>query len=453
MRSDSAGGPGKNTPCELLTHLTRRLEAHPASRYLIGYSGGLDSTVLLHLAARLKGRFSFAALHIHHGLSPEASLWERRCRETCRSLAIPFETVRIMVVPQRGESPEEAARRARYRAFEERLRDGEMLLLAHHAGDLVETVLLNLLRGGGLKGLSGIPETRPLGRGQLLRPLLHVPREVLRAYAEAQRLSWIEDGSNGDLRFDRNFLRHRVIPQIKERWPELERTIARSAKHLDESRRLLDELADEWLEEVAPTPETLSLQLLQRVPLKRQRLILRRWLERQLGRPPSTDQLVRIFGEVIAARPDRIPELRIDRYLLRRYRKTLYLEPTHPSPSPNASLPWPKGEVALKLPGGDELRRLPRVGEGISAARWHAARVEVRFRQGGEVCRLPGRGRRPLKKLLWEWGIPPWRRDRLPLLYLDGHLAAIADLAVCEPFPAGPGEPGYRLLWLETRSP
>lgn len=433
---------------DLKEHLRQKLHAHPASCYVIGYSGGLDSTVLLHLAVALKGEFTFRALHINHRLSSKADLWQEQCEATSKAFAIPFQAVEVEVSDEKGESLEAAARKARYRAFEVHLGEGEILLLAHHAGDQSETVFFHLLRGGGLKGLSGMPEVRPLGRGKLLRPLLEFEREDLRAYAKAHGLSWIEDESNGDLRFDRNFLRHEVFPKLKQRWPRLERTLARCAAHLAESQALLDELTDEWLARVEAEAGRLEISRLLQFPRRRQKWILRRWIEKTIGSPPTTDQLERILREIIGAGQDRSPELKIGDHLLRRHRGRLLIEKHSVSPKENPqNLLWPKGQSEIQLPDGSRLVRILVQGGGISRSRWEVAEIEIRYRRGGEVLRIPGRGRRSLKKWLWEQNIPPWQRNTIPLIYLNGELAAVADLLVCESFLASQGELAYRLQW------
>ncbi len=433
---------------ELLGRLRHFLSQHPTDRYWIGYSGGMDSHVLLHLCARLRSELGglFYAVHVNHHIHPDAERWRRHCQAVCETLGIPLLAVDVDGRAADGESPEEAARNARYRAFARLLRPGQILLLAHHQDDQAETVLLQLLRGAGPAGLAGMAVEAPLGRGRLLRPLLTVPRSVLRAYADTEDLRWIEDPSNRELDFDRNYLRHRIMPLLKRRWPACARTISRSARHCAAAEGLLESVLTPRLSEILDDQGRIDAVALGALDPAQQAHLLRAWLRRR-GLPlPSEAYLCRIITEVLFAADDRMPVVRWKGGEVRRYRNRLYALTPRPGPDPSWRRTW-DGSRPLDLPDGTRLGSATAFGEGI-AEHWFQKGVEVTYRRGGERCRLPGRtGSRPLKKLLQERGVPPWLRQRLPLVYIEGKLAAVVPFWVCHPFAAGSDEPGVVLRW------
>lgn len=433
------------SPQDLLPTLAR-LPAHKG--YWIAYSGGLDSHVLLHALVQVREQLGgpLQAVHVHHGLSPNAEHWVEHCRAVCEALAVPLRIERVELDIDNGESLEAQAREARYRVFTELLGEGELLLTAHHQDDQVETMLLQLLRGGGPRGLAAMPLYRSLGRGWLARPLLEAPRRALRHYAERSWLNWEDDESNDELRFERNFLRHQVLPLLQRQWPALGKVMGRSAGHFAEAAQLLDELAEQDRARAeAPEAGALALAALEGLGRARRKNLLRYWLRRQGLSMPDTRHLERILDEVVGAREDAAPLVSWHGGEVRRYHAALYaMAPL--GPLPHQELAW-QGERPLYLPHGlGELHGEPRVGEGIKAAL--AGKLRVRFRRGGEQCRLCGREHHhSLKKLFQEQGIPPWRRDRTPLIAIDGQLAQIGNLCLCEPFAAAEGEPGLLIFW------
>jgi tRNA(Ile)-lysidine synthase len=423
----------------------RLLRFSPVIGYCVAYSGGRDSHVLLHLMAALRGRLPVPvrAVHVDHGLQPAAADWAAHCRRVCDALEMPLTVLTVTCTADSRGSLEEAARAARYRAFGEILRDGEALLLAHHREDQAETVLLRLLRGAGVHGLAGMPSMRPLGRGWLLRPLLDVPRAALAQYAQAQSLRWVEDPSNRDDRFDRNFLRCRVLPLLAQHWPGYAAPLARAAEHAREAAELADALADLDLAHCA-AGAGIDVEALRMLPEPRQRNLLRLWLRRRGLRPPGDARLRSGLRALTAAGPDRSPMLEWGNARLRRYRDRLLLEQGD-APCPLPPRAWDLAH-SLDLSDG-QLVVEPALGEGLRRD-LRERRVEIRFRAGGERCRPVGRPHgQSLKKLLQEQGVPPWERGRLPLIYVDGALAAVADLWICHGFQAESGEPGLRPIW------
>ncbi len=431
---------------DLLEHVKHFLQGTSLSRFQIAYSGGLDSHVLLHLCSRLQDGRQFSAIHINHGLHPDSNGWASHCRQVCGAFKMPLRVIAVHARPGSGQSPEEAARNARYRAFAEHLQADEGLLLAQHQDDQAETVLLQLLRGAGPAGLAGMPASAPLGKGKLLRPLLSFPRRVLREYARAHRLNWLEDPSNQDLSYDRNFLRHHILPQLAKRWPACASTIARSARHCGEAHHILTETAEQMRQVTEAEDGGLEIEGITQFSIPRQRLLLRAWLQKHGFRLPPEPFIHRVLTEVIGAGHDRMPKVIWKEGEIHRFNGKLYVLPPM-QPFPKRHYVW-KGDSPLVLAGNGILKSEPATGHGIARHWWQQGNLEIRYRQGGESCLLPNRkGHRSLKKLFQEYRIPPWLRERAPLLYIDGQLAAVADFWVCEPFSAKRCEKARILLW------
>ncbi len=427
-----------------------------APRYWLAYSGGRDSHVLLHATAALRRQLpgELRAIHVDHGLSPDAPRWAAHCRMVCKGLDVPLRIRRVDARPRRGESPEAAARRARYEAIADLMAPGDCLLTAHHQDDQAETLLLQLLRGSGPHGLAAMPEKAPLAGGWHLRPLLDFNRAALAAYAEQQGLQWVEDESNFDTGIRRNYLRHQVFPLLATLWPAASATLARSAAHCAEAATLLDALAAEDLARAATAePHRLSIPALRALDGPRRRNLLRYWL-RGLKLPlPRTAHLQRIEKDLLEAAPDRMPVLRWEGVELRRYRDGLHaLRPRAPCDQTQV-LHWEPPQT-LALPGNNGLLTARAVtGCGLAQASCRARRVSVRIRQGGERCLMADGHHQSLKKLLQARGIPPWERECLPLIYIGNELAAVAGLWESPAWQAGPGEPGWRIEWRRNPSP
>lgn len=432
--------------------LLERLHTLPGVRhYWVAYSGGADSHVLLHALASARARLPAAlgAVHVNHGLQMAAEDWSRHCQAVCRHLDVPLAKLRVDGRPAPGESPEAAARRARYAALEAWLPAGHGLLTAQHEDDQAETLLLQLLRGSGVKGLAAMPAVIPLGSGLLLRPLLEVSRQSLMEHAQAYGLEWTADPSNLDTGLDRNFLRHRILPELRVRWPALADTVARSARHCAEAARLLEELAAADLEACAGEgAESLQVSALRAQAPERQRNVLRHWLHRCCGRLPSTAVLARIRRDILDSRPDAEPCVRWAGYELRRYRERLFLLQPRPARDPDMRLPWLLQD-SLELPdAGGVLHAQPTPGHGLRVAALTPGGARVGYRRGGERCRPAGRRHhRTLKKLYQEAGVPPWERTHIPLIFVDNELAAVAGYWVCEPYAARAEEPGLSIVW------
>lgn len=428
--------------------LIERLKLPANARLKVAYSGGVDSHVLLHALARLRATtgFALAAVHVDHGLQPRSREWSGHCVRIGADLGVPCAVERIEVGTGAGEGLEAAARRERYAALARHVGTDEVLLTAHHLDDQAETVLLQLLRGAGVHGLSAMPELAPFGAGLHARPLLGFTRAQLAAYARAEGLHWIEDLSNFDTRHGRNLIRTRVLPVLKERWPQAAQQLARTARHAAEAAALLDELAQADLD-ACHHGAALWIPALLRLPAGRRRNALRRWIRARGFRAPSAATLERILAQTQAAPRTRHAAIRWPEAQVRRYRDALLLLPAGGRPDPGLRRAW-DGKAPLEIPElGLRLRLVEAIGSGLARARLGPAALTVRLRRGGEACRLPGRAHRHrLKKLLQAAGVPPWERERLPLLYVGDELAAVGDLWVCEPFAARADEPGWRVV-------
>ncbi|MEX0619171.1 MAG: tRNA lysidine(34) synthetase TilS [Pseudohongiellaceae bacterium] len=439
--------------------LRRHISKLPGNtRWVVALSGGLDSVALLHALAALPDLNSIRAIHVHHGISDKADDWAAFCETLCQKLGVALEVVLVNVNRSGGESLEERAREARYKAFEERLGDGECLLVGHHLDDQMETLLLRLMRGAGPRGMAAIPRTRPLGRGQVLRPLLDLGRAQIQEYGAAHQLEYITDDSNQNTAFDRNYCRLTLLPLVESRWPGYRESWSKTLTLSAEASALLDDLAQADLHSllvsakpdsgVSPRPEetgrVLATGPLRRLSEPRQRNVLRYWL-RTLGLPePGWELLRRLTREVLPAREDRAASLILGKDELRRYRDRLYLLPRLRPLEPAYKADWrPLQEPRLNLPQNGYLM-LERGGP------WRlpeAAVVTVRYRQGGEYCKLAGRAGKPLKKVLQEQAVAPWLRDRTPLLYAGSELACIPGIGVCEGHQAADPEQGVSVCW------
>lgn len=412
-----------------------------APAWHVAFSGGLDSSVLLHLLAdwaRREDLPPISAIHVHHGLQSVADDWPEHCAQFCARLDIALEVVRVQVAPD--ASLEQAARRSRYAAFTERLKPGGVLLSAQHRDDQAETLLFRLLRGAGVRGLAAMPVSRPLGQGRLVRPLLDCSRAELQAYAQRHGLAWIEDPSNADQRFSRNFLRQQVMPLLAERWPQASNNLARSASHLSEAQQLLDELAEMDLATVHGVSAcpwlalpSLDLSAVSALSDARQRNLLRHWLA-PLTRMPDSDHWAG-WCDLRDAGLDAAPIWRLaDGELHRADGRLWWLSGQWLRPLDPLDLSCDSFCASVELPGNGHVQLQGDLPQG----RWH-----LRYRQGGESLRVPGRGRRDLKRLLNELRVPAFVRPRLPLLFEGDELMAVANLSQSSEIEAS----GARLHW------
>ena len=392
-------------------------------KYWIAYSGGLDSHVLLSLchALRAELNLNLRAIHVNHGISSKASAWALHCNNTCENYDIEYIEHEIKIVWKSGESLEEVARKKRYAVFSNYIAEDDILLTAHHQDDQAETVLLQLFRGSGLKGLAAMPEIKSFGNGLHARPLLSFSRKNLLEYAKNEGLIWIEDESNQDTTFRRNYLRHEIIPQIKSYWPAMTSALSRSASHCAESQLLLDELASELYEQTRGSKiNTLSVAKLKQLTMQKQRLVLRYWIKQHLLPLPNTHKMKSIQENVLQAASDKLPKIKWGQAVIKRYRDDVYLMSAQSFNASQEIFDWDLKQPLI-LPGVGKLKVQETKDRGLSP---QIKKCKVRYRQEGETVTLLKRGKHHLKNLFQEWGVPPWQRSITPLIFIDDYLVA-----------------------------
>ncbi len=428
---------------EKLTAELRSLSA--CQSYLIAYSGGLDSHVLLYAMVQLKKThpdIQLQAIHINHNLQAESAAWVQHCQQVCAALQVDFCVQALQLSPAKGESIEAAARTARYGEFKKLLKLNQLLLTAHHADDQAETWLLQGLRGAGIKGLAAMGGIKKLGSSFLARPLLQFTRAQLESYAHQEKLNWIEDSSNSNERFSRNFLRSQIMPLLREKFPSVAFTFSRSAQHCAEANVLLDELAQQdWQSVQGGSENRLSVAALLQLSSVRQRNVLRYWLQ-QLGfQLPNQKRLLELQKNLLHAAVDALPELNWAAVKIQRYQGELYALSAQSELDVQKRYSW-NLNAPLLLPHG-QLRAEKSQGVGLSIARC-GDDLAVRFRQGGEKIQLSGHAHhQELKKLMQQWQVPPWQRERIPLLYQGDVLISVVGYGSAKAYAAQADEPSW----------
>ncbi|MBP9726832.1 MAG: tRNA lysidine(34) synthetase TilS [Gammaproteobacteria bacterium] len=408
----------------------------------VAYSGGVDSHVLLHALVSLRQHYKFTlrAIHIHHGLNAKASDWQRHCELVCQTLDVELSVHALNMSPSQ-ENLEACARELRYHYFSSLLQSGDYLLTGHHQDDQAETVVLQLLRGAGPKGMSAMPASSVLGQGMLLRPFLNISRAELVEYAKQHQLIWIDDDSNQNTRFSRNFIRHEIMPLLKQRWPSAVETIARSAKHCAESEKIVDEYTQPLFNQCVLANNALSVTQLKNLTPIQQKHVVRHWLSYLNYSLPNEDKLANLLHVFLTAHQDKNPMITWGAVEVRRYQDALIAMPVQATHDASQVFSW-NLQSDLRIESlGIILQAVSCVGSGI---KFHSTQnCEIRFRQGDERVYLAYRkGGRSLKKCFQEWHVPVWERDRVPLLYIDNQLAVIIGYGVCEGFLASGNENG-----------
>ena len=430
---------------KLENYFSDLIDKDKPARYVVGYSGGIDSTVLLHAINKMIGHIPVIAVHINHQLIPQAAEWEKHCRKFSESISVEFLSRKVIIDMNSGYGLEAASRKERYDSFKQLIRKNDYLLTAHNQDDQVETVLLNIFRGCGLRGIRGIPASRKFFEGRLVRPLLRVSRNEISEYAKKYKLSWIEDPSNQYQKYDRNFLRHKILAQLKTRWPAVNNNVRKTSELASEINEELKEIA--FID--APLFQKnnqLDIRAIKNLSPARQKNILRYALL-SLGFPlPSSIKLNQIINEVINARVDRQPLVQWSDVQVRRYRKKIYFLSEYFQPKDNniekIYLNGPnwqlgKGLGSLSLEKSDIGIKRSIAKEGFN----------VTFRAGGEKIKPLGSGySRKVKKLFQEAAVVPWMRENIPLLFYEGNLIAVADMWLDKSYAA---DNGYIIRWNE----
>ena len=423
--------------------LQQALELAEAAPLLVGFSGGLDSTVLLHALSRNPQQVQqgLRAVHVHHGLHAEADRWAEHCVDLCKALGVALQVVPVEVQRDAGDGLEAAARKARYTAFEQQMQAGEVLVTAHHRDDQAETFLLRALRGSGPDGLAAMRPWRPFATGRHWRPLLQIPRQWLLDYAQAHGLAWQEDPSNLDTHHDRNFLRQQVMPLLRERWPQADQALLRSALLSADAVELLEQEDRAALQQVQSADACcLSASALLALPAPRRARVLRRWIE-SLGLPPlPREGVAHIESDLLPARRDASAKFHWGEIEIQRWRDLLHVQRLREPLPPDWQTEW-DGRQPLLLPDGSVL--------SLHGADAFPAPLLAHARRGGERLQLPGRQHsHALKHVLQDLGIAPWVRAQLPLLSdAEGRLQALADLACSASLDEWLRSHGARLHW------
>jgi len=442
---------------QILQTLKKFLEQIPEnSRVIIAYSGGVDSHVLLHAIALLRSEFpsiNLLAIYINHGLLSSADDWAKHCEKICKKLKIDFKKIKIHVDQKTGESLEAQARIARYEAFLNLMQKQDYLVTAHHQDDQAETCLLQFLRGAGPKGLAAMPEIISFGKGCLIRPFLSISRQEILDYAKENKLSWIEDDSNHDTKFTRNFLRYEIMPLLRQRWPSVCKTIMRVSQYSAEADQLLQEFAKQDLKSLGNQDGTLNIIELKKLSFLRQKNSIRVWLHEKNYLLPSAIKLDHIIHDVIYAKEDAMPCVSWGNIGVRRFQNKLYVMKILLKHDAHAEYYWEELLKPFELPNGLGTLYCELVDETCGHPTQLIAKnkitlpLKIKFRCGGESCYLPGHKiKLTLKNLFQEWKIPPWERDRIPLIYINDELAVIVGYAVCQGFAAQRDEKGYRIF-------
>jgi len=414
----------------------------------VALSGGIDSVVLLHLLYQLqkKHRFTLKASHVHHGLSKNADKWVKFCETLCAQLSVPLDINYVKLPQKKSLGIEGEARQLRYEKLFQAKTD--LVVLAHHEDDQAETFLLQLMRGAGVKGLSSM--ARFDEHRHLWRPLLNASRIDIKSYAKQHQLRWIEDESNQNTDFDRNFIRLKILPILKNRFSHIIEVISRSSSHLAEAQYLLDDLAKIDLKSCLKSNQykrKLQVKILNKLSLYRAKNVLRYWLELNDQMMPSKDLLDELLRQVLTAKKDAKLKIQLSKeFEIRRYKEEIYIVPKKQITQKNYEIFW-HGEPEILLPGGYQLRFKKVKGRGISLSKIKNEKLSISNRKGGESFKPDlKRPTKKLKQLLQESDLPPWEREQLPLIFVDDDLVCVPNLGVDAKFQTKSNEVGLEVI-------
>lgn len=389
------------------------------------------------------------AVHVNHQLNQEAENWVKHCKNICAKVKIQFETITINARKVKGHSQEAYARELRYASLKNIMGTGDFLLTGHHQDDQAETLIQQLMRGAGPEGLAGMPAARKFGSGWLVRPLLEYSRSQIKDYAEHHDLQWIEDDSNQDTEIDRNYIRYSVIPCLQKRWPSVIDILSRSAEHQADAINLLKGIAEQDFEKTRSQDQNiLDITELKKLPVTRMKNLIRYWLKKNGFRPANTAVTEIIIRELVYAGGDRMPLIKWHETEIRRYRDKIHvIKPLVEIPEDTHYI-WNLEQPLYINTGSLVARRV--VGSGIKSESIIGNILQVRFRQGGETIQPAGRKEtHKLKKLFQESGVPPWQRDRIPLLYINNKLAVVTGYWIDDHFNASKTDQGWEILFTE----
>lgn len=444
--------------------LLSAINKHKNTPLVIAYSGGVDSQVLLHAIAKLKYAKQItnpiSVCHVNHGLSKNATSWQNFAQQTCLQLNLPFVAKQVNIQAQAQKSLEALARDARYQVLQSLYKEQSLIITGHHRDDQAETFLLALKRGSGLKGLSAMAAESSQGKDIFIRPLLDISRKEIVYYAKEKQLKWVEDESNSDTQFDRNFIRQEVMPLLTKRWPSISQTITRSSSHCLEGQSLLDELAEEDLATSQLTKDSLSVSVLSTLSIARFNNLIRYFLAQHNYLMPSAEQLKQVRQQLLVGE-NKNPAIKVANNYLRRYKSALYLTRDFEDVSAweinlnfivnhsektiiKAELPDDIGELTFNFNQHDNPTNLC---HNITPPN-SDQKVTLKFCHDNPTCLPDYRNHsRSLKKILQEMNIPPWQRKRIPFLYYDDKLVAAIGYFVCQNFLPKMNEPSINIYW------
>lgn len=425
------------------------------SSYVIAYSGGIDSHVLLYCCNQLG--LPVRAVHVHHGLQEVADVWVDQCQRYCDSQNISLDVLYVDAKKKQGESPEETARIVRYEALQNNLTDDDFLLTAQHLNDQAETLLLQLFRTASAAGLSAMPAVKQIGKNIHLRPLLSFSRIEIENFAKENDLSWVEDPSNQDVSFDRNYLRKEIIPQLEQRWPEVTRQLSTAANMQSNNLQVLEDMAAIDLADavmiindclqctVFEVLSTLSIDKLKQLSSSRLLNVLRYWVITTVNNKPSRNLLEEIEKTLVNVQSDANPEILFSGFVFRRFKGSLYLLKCNGEEIPEIEYDWSPASPLNLSKLNIQLKPVD-IDGGLSKQLLNET-LKVTLRKGGETFHPSERRHsQSLKKLLQEANVPPWERDVIPLVYFHDELIAVGGLWVCKKYSVGEGESGWGVV-------
>ena len=413
----------------------------------LAYSGGVDSQVLLHLLSET--HLDVRAVYIDHGLQVESKQWAEHCAQSCQRLNIPFQTISVNAKAASGESPEASARHARYKALATLIEDNHCLLTAQHQDDQTETFLLQLLRGAGAAGLAAMPFCDEFSHGLHMRPLLEFTQDEILAYAKQQELSWVEDPSNQDDRYDRNYLRNQIMPMLKQRWPAIDKTISGVAKQQAENKHLLEYYAAAELKRINADADSLPVDALLDFDAPHLRNILRYWIKQQNIPVPSRKILQQIMQQMFTDKEDAKSKVSWSGFEMYRHKGELIIVPVVEHDD-KQTFDW-DGKSDLVIESlSKKLVMQKTVGKGL-AENIIGQKLRVCFRQGGESIKPAGRKEtHSLKKLFQEAAVPSWQRSRIPFIYLDDELIAVVGYWIADEYKVDKDQVGFEPVLIES---